>query len=388
MWHFSSYTYNRAVPGFWQTAATLTLALLLAGCGGSGAAAPTLQPVHPGANLPAKLAVLQQHAGAPGLVALVREADGQVFSAAVGSADLSVGTQLDAGAQFFVGSVGKTFVATAVLRLAERGVLNLDAPLGTYLEWPRGDALTLRMLLAHRSGIPDYINEVLFNYTGGDLIEAYSRDWTAAEYAELVRNLPPHFAPDAAYGYSNSNFLLAGLVLGAATGKPLHAVLDDEVITPLGLAGTFLYSADTCQRWHSPVAGYSTDGWLRLWNQPESDGLHETGFLDYHALGTGDSSLVSTAADLLAFHVALREGRLLSADGLEQLRAFQPPEGYGLGYRQSIQSQGVFEGHSGRMLGSTTLSYFHPASGCYVIVMANLSRCDLSPALGWGFKAG
>ena len=362
---------------------TLACILLFMGCGGSGPS-PAPQPPHPGSSLSLKLASLQAATGAPGLVAIVREADGREYSAALGSTDLATGDAMALDHRFFTGSCAKMFVAVIMLQLEETGRLDLDDKLADYLDWPRADEITLRMLLSHTSGIPDYINEVLFYYSGQALIDAYSRDWTPVEYLELVRNEPLHFTPGSGFAYSNSNYLLLAQVIEQVDGRSLARSIDARICQPLGLADTYLYTGGEPPALLAP--GYSNKGWFRLWDQPSYDGLHETGFLDLHALGTPDTSLVSTAGDLLAFHRALRTGQLISAQSLAQMRLWLGGGTYGLGYTLFTSDAGNFEGHIGKTLGHTTLCAYHPATGGYVVVMANLSRTDFEDVLSWGFN--
>jgi D-alanyl-D-alanine carboxypeptidase len=365
--------------GLLLTAATC----LLLSCGGPASAPP--EPPHPGAYLDLKLAELMQTSGAPGVVALVRESDGTLVAGAAGTADLASGEPMTLNRQFFCGSCCKMFVAVIMLQLKEEGQLSLDDPLADYLDWPRGDEITLRMLLNHTSGIPDYLNEVLFNYSGTQLIDAYSRDWTPSEYLALVRNLPLHNEPGAAYFYSNSNYLLLGQVIEQVDGTSLASAINTRICQPLKLSHTFLYTGDAPPASLAP--GYASYGWFRLWDQPVYDGCHEIGFLDLHALGTADTSLITTANDLLTFHLALRSSRLVQHESLQEMRLWLGGGSYGLGYAlYTSDTAGRFEGHLGKTLGHTVLCLFHPKTGAFVVVMANLARAQLDPVLEWGFS--
>ncbi len=367
----------------WRTCVAVALfcAGLLAGCGGTQT--DVIEPPQPGANLALKLANLQAVTGAPGLVAIVREADGQEYRAAVGTADLATGEPITLNHRFFTGSCAKMFVAVIMLQLEEEGRLDLDDPLSDYLDWPRGGDITLRMLLNHTSGIPDYINEVMFYYSGQALVDAYSRDWTPAQCLELVRNLQLHFEPGSSFAYSNSNFLLLAQIIELADGVNLAQAIDTRICQPLGLEHTYLYLGGDAPDF--PVPGYSNKGWFRLWDQESYGGLHETVFLDRHFLGTPDTSLVSTAGDLLLFHRGLRRGLLVNVSSLEQMELWLGGGTYGLGYTLFDSTAGWFEGHQGKTLGHSTLCAYHSATGAYVVVLANLSRADLGDVLDWGF---
>jgi D-alanyl-D-alanine carboxypeptidase len=355
--------------------------MLCVGCGAADTPAPEIP--HPGAYLDLKLEELHTASGAPGLIALVLESDGTLVSQAYGTADLATGEAMSVDRQFFAGSCAKMFVAVIMLQLLEESQLSLDDPLSTYLDWPRGAEITLRMLLNHTSGIPDYLNEVLFFYSGQGLVDAFSRDWTPSEYLELVRNLPLHATPGTEYFYSNSNYLLLGAVIEQVTGQSLAQEIDARICQPLGLADTYFYIGGAAPG--KLVPGYANKGWFRFWEQPTYNGLHEIGFLNLHALGTADTSLISTAGDLLKFHIALRTGELITSSSLAQMRLWLGGSTYGLGYTLLAGDDGRFEGHIGKTLGHSVICAYYPERGSYVVVMANLARVNFEQVLGWGF---
>ena len=131
---------------------------------------------------------------------------------------------------FTIGSVTKTFVAAATLRLAAAGALGLDEPAARWCDLAPGD-VTVRMLLDHTSGIPDYV-------AAPGVIDAHLREPARAwDPCELVRLAPGR---DAEWRYSNTNYVLLGLVLEAATAKSLDAVLHELVLAPLDLHSTRL----------------------------------------------------------------------------------------------------------------------------------------------------
>lgn len=131
---------------------------------------------------------------------------------------------------FTIASVTKTFVAAATLRLAADGVIGLDESAARWCDLAPAD-VTVRMLLDHTSRIPDYV-------AVPGVIEAHLREparvWDPRELVRLATGR------DAEWSYSNTNYVLLGLALEAATAKPLDAALDEVVLAPLGLQSTRL----------------------------------------------------------------------------------------------------------------------------------------------------
>ena len=232
---------------------------------------------------------------------------------------------------FAVASVGKMFTAVAVLRLSERGALALDRPMAELMPdlWrdlraPAG--VTPRHLLAMTSGLPDYYTD--------DFIDAALADQAGVQNAGAALRAafrdPPLFAPGDAFDYSNTNYVLLGVLLEHLTGQPLADVLRAEVFVPAAMADTFLAGS-------RPLPPDFAQG------HPDRALLR--GY--YSGPGLGDGGCISTAGDLLRFMRALTDGTLLSTAMLAQMRADGSGAGYGLG----LELDGAVIGHSGGDLG-------------------------------------
>jgi D-alanyl-D-alanine carboxypeptidase len=177
-------------------------------------------------------------AGAPGVIALVR--DGHRTVRAVGGlADRRSRRPLRPGDRFRVGSNTKTFVATVVLQLAGEGRLALEDTVERWLPGlvPGGGAITVRQLLNHTSGLPDYAPEDDDSFIRQVLADR-RRKWTPQELVGIAMARPPLFAPGAAWGYSNTGYVLLGLIAEAASGRPLATELRRRIFAPLHLRGT------------------------------------------------------------------------------------------------------------------------------------------------------
>src|SRR3954447_17938039 len=184
------------------------------------------------------------HAGAPGALVLARRGE-QTRILARGYADRATRRPMRVGDRFRIGSVTKSFAATVVLQLAGEGRLSLDDTVERWLPGavPGGDAITLRRLLNHTSGLFDYLNDgdktVLAPYLAGH----FGHVWTPQALIGVATSHPPNFAPGARWSYSHTGYILLGMVVQAVTGHPLSAELQPRIVAPLGLTGTSLRSS-------------------------------------------------------------------------------------------------------------------------------------------------
>jgi CubicO group peptidase (beta-lactamase class C family) len=195
-------------------------------------------------------------AGAPGAVAFVRTTKG-VRSAATGVASLQPRIVMRAADRYRIASVTKTFVATVVLQLAAEGRLGLDDQVERWLPGmvPNGRSITLRELLNHSSGLFDYDQDEAWVTAR---ISDPGREWSPRELLAVAFSHPPIFAPGSDWSYSNTNYILLGLVVEAATGTTLAAQLQARLFAPLALGATS-FPAETAIEGHLQPAG----GWRR-----------------------------------------------------------------------------------------------------------------------------
>ncbi|NKQ24159.1 serine hydrolase domain-containing protein [Streptomyces galbus] len=294
----------------------LTLVLLWLTTGASHSASP--------APADALLPLLLARGGAPAAALLAREEGGTRYAEA--------GPGIAPGDHFRAGSVTKTFVATVVLQLAAEHRLALSDPVERHLPGlvrgagNDGRALTLRSLLTHTSGLYDYTRD-----TSGTL------PVTALEAVRLAVTHPP--ADRGRFAYSNTNYVLLGLVVEQVTGRSYAAEAERRLITPLGLTGT---SFPGSRRTLPPPHGraYAADG---------SDVTE----LDPRTAGAA-GSLVTTLADLDRFYAALLGGRLLPPRRLHEMLDTRAAHGaYGMGlFPQRLPCGVTVWGHNGRIAGS------------------------------------
>jgi CubicO group peptidase (beta-lactamase class C family) len=234
----------------------------------------------------------------------------------------------DPNSLFKIASVGKLFQAVAVAKLVNQGRLSLDQSLQYYLpdlsqKIRNSNEITLRMLVQHRSGIPDY------TYTHNYWANPKETD---EENLDLIKNLPADFSPGADYGYSNTNYLLLGKIMNQILGYDNYTYIENQIIKPLNLDNTYssIYDVDLDDVMSGYYVGYSGD------------------------LKSEDYGMLSTAEDLAKFIRALNNGSVFT-DNKEQ---------------KIYSSIYVFE-HTGLVPGYQTIAKYHPDVDAVVIQFTN-----------------
>ncbi|WP_307868733.1 serine hydrolase domain-containing protein [Umezawaea beigongshangensis] len=273
----------------------------------------------------------------------VRITDGRdVLVARSGVAELGSDRPVPRDGRFRAGSITKTFVASVVLQLVADGRVSLDAPVSRHLPGllPDGDAITVRMLLQHTSG--------LFNYTNvfpEDDLAPLQRHWDPEELVALATARPLDFPPGTAWNYSNTNYVVAGMLVERVTGRPYGEVVRQRVLRPLGMRST-LFPGDRTTLPEPHAHGYVTVGGAVV----DATEINPSG-----AWAAGE--VVTTTADLDRFTAALLSGRVVPPAQLaEMTRTTEVSPDYGLGLQRETSSCGVQAwGHAGGIPGYLSL---------------------------------
>jgi D-alanyl-D-alanine carboxypeptidase len=253
-------------------------------------------------------------AGAPGVTAVIRGPRG-VERYSAGLANLRRGTPISPRDHFRIGSVTKTFVSTVVLQLVAKGRLSLADSVERWLPGlvPNGNQVTVRELLDHSSGIFDYCNlpsyPTLCSPRGPDM----TRRWTQQQLVQLVASAPPLFPPGQGWAYSNTDYVLLGLIVERVTGHTLEQELERRIYRPLGLHNTRFPIATAMPRPYAHGYDVSANG---IWP------LDVTAISPTIAWGAG--AMVSTPGDLVTFMRALLRGRLTTQSLLRQMKQPTP----------------------------------------------------------------
>lgn len=319
----------------------------------------------PADDLQSQVEAILEASGLPGLAVAILEPGTPLQVATAGFADLERNIPIRADTPFLVGSISKNIFATIALVLVEEKRVSLDDPLSRFTDWPRGDDITIRMLLNHTSGIPDYLGSVAFSgvisATEGFFSTPRS---TSAIYGMLPRR-EPTFDPGTSQAYSNTNGLLIGTIIEKVTGRALGEVLDERIVDPLELSHTYLYGQRTTDR--PRARGYCKTA---RWGGTPTEPI-DCSYADDALPDSADGSVVSTASDLLRYHQALRGGELLSSDMWAAMRRREPGLDNGLGYLLMDGPLGVHEGNVGRAMGHVAANIYYADLDLFVVMMAN-----------------
>jgi D-alanyl-D-alanine carboxypeptidase len=332
--------------------------------GGITLAATAAAPAGLSVKKPTKLQQMARglvKAGAPGAIVFVRTTKG-TRSGVAGYANIKPRTPTRAVDRFRIASITKTFVATLVLELAADGKLGLDDTVERWLpsKVPNGSNITLRELLNHTSG--------LFNYTDDEgldraLFDNPSRVWASQELLDLAFSHPPNFSPGTNWSYSNTNYVLLGLVIEAVTGKAVGDVLRERIIEPLKLGSTWLATT-------TPIPEPVLHGFFNLGVGGDFDVTSLISPTFSYAAG----DIVSNAPDVTAFYAALLQGKLLPAPLLTQMKTPTTVSGtYGLGIDQRSTRCGRTFFHLGDFFGWRNMTASTANGKRQAVVVVNIN---------------
>ncbi|MGB1003543.1 MAG: serine hydrolase domain-containing protein [Salibacteraceae bacterium] len=239
---------------------------------------------------------------------------------------------------FKIASISKLYIAAVTTKLIAANKLNLEQTLAELIpeianRVDNADQISLRMMISHRSGIPEYIYDPEFN---NDINESYLTT------AELIFDKPADFKPNKKYAYSNTNYLLIGEILDRTLGYSHHIYISDEIITPLGLNNTYSLQneVDSMQLMSGYVKGLKEDhkGWV--YSRP-------------------GGSMIATAEDVGIFLRALIDGSLLNEK------------------EQTIYSSVYKYEHTGWLPGYTSIARYQSASDAVIVQFVNTSGKEI-----------
>jgi len=312
----------------------------------------------------------------PGMTAAAVFPDARPVAAASGLSDPATGTPMTTDSRMLAASIGKTFVAATVVALAEEGRLALDQPLAEWLadrEWfdrlPNAHGMTIRHLLSHQSGLPDHVHA-----------EAFRSAWSGGRAAlapemliGFVLDQSPEFSPGEGWAYSDTGYLLLGLVIEQATGRSYEHEVGSRFLAPLRLRDTGPSNTVKIENLATGLVSESSgldlprrttgeDGTM-LWNP----GIEWTG-----------GGLYSTSSDLARWGRALFTGRAIPMRGVDAMTAgvstsgADPAYQYGLGVAIWTESPwGRSYGHRGWIPGYVSSLRYFPEHGVAIAFQVN-----------------
>jgi len=299
-------------------------------------------------------------AAAPGAIVAVQSPQG-LFMKAYGIADPATGAPMTTDMFQRVGSITKPFTGTVIMQLAADGDISLDDPISDYVSGvTNGDDITIRMLADMTSGVSSYTRDDAWQAT---FFSEPEKVWAPDELLAIGLALPPQeFAPGTGFDYSNTNTILLGKVIEEVTGEPYQDVLQERVLTPLGLTDTW-FPAGAADYPEPHAQGFTLQGNHATPEAPENA-------TDWNpSWGWTAGELISTAPDLLTYARAQGTGQgLLPAEyQIERLTSFPGSAGYGIGWG----CVDAWVGHAGELPGYNTSMFYDTSSDTTVITMAN-----------------
>jgi CubicO group peptidase (beta-lactamase class C family) len=300
----------------------------------------------------------------PGLSVAVLRGDQVLLARGYGLANIELGVPASDSTIYQSGSLGKQFTAAAVLMLASQGRLHLDDKITTWIKDGAGvwDSITVRHLLTHTSGVAEYTDSTF----------DYRKDYTEEELVRFAASRSLDFPPGERWSYSNTGYMLLGVLIRQITGRFYGDLLHDLVFARLGMKSARVISeADIIM---NRAAGYRLAG-----NQ-----LKNQDWVSPSLNTTADGALYLTVNDLAKWAVALNHGRAPSREELRQ--AWTPARlndggiyPYGFGWSLTQQRGHPRIGHTGAWQGFQTALYRYPEQGLTIIVLANLAQSNPGP---------
>lgn len=311
--------------------------------------------------------------GVPGVfMSIQSESDGMWLGAA-GKADLKSQIDLQSCNLTRVGSTVKTFTAVTIFLLQEEGKLNINDRAADYLstadikDIENANTATIAQLMQHSSGIYNYIQNLRFQ-TGSlnDLIKV----WTPNELLSYARGKEAYFNPGEDVLYSNTNYVLLGMIISNIEGQPFYDVFNEKIFQPLGLSSTLFAATD-------PVPDGIIRGYVDLYsNLNVINATYYSGW-DYF---TADGGLISNAYDLNVFLTSLFDGDIISQASLAEMMNWKIPKdedsdffplAYGLGIFKMETDWGPAYFHSGDAIGYYACMSYFPKRGTTICWAAN-----------------
>ena len=310
------------------------------------------------------LAALQSlvDAGYPAALATVRDPQGNTTNAVAGTGNLETGEAPPLDGEVRIGSNTKTFVAVVLMQLVQEGKITLDEPIETYLpgllhgEGIDGTKITVRQLLQHTSGLPEYTDTVPGET---DIFQIRDNYYSTRDLLDVALSKPAAFEPGSQFTYTNTNYIALTLLIEKVTHRPLAEQITKRIIEPLGLTHTYYPGPG-----EEDIRGTHPHGYHR--NTPTEEWKDITRIDPSWAGGAG--AIISTPSELTKFIQSTFDGTLLNQDSITEMKKTvdtDHPEiwmgGYGLGiFPMSLSCGGEAWGHSGGIHGYGSYNMVSP----------------------------
>jgi D-alanyl-D-alanine carboxypeptidase len=314
----------------------------------------------------------------PGVALAVYSSNG-LYTATAGYASKENRIAMQPCHLMYLQSISKTYMAVSILKLVEQGRLQLDKPITLYLSTeyknilPYADSVSVRMLLNHTSGIPEYNNQQAYIT---QLLSTPDFPFKPMDYLQFVSKLNPDFVPGTRHAYSNTNYILLALIADALTGDH-SSYMAATIFRPAKLKATFYRNDKNYLNYALLSNAY--------WDQNQDGVLVNASVLQRNNVQTliGDDGIVATPSDAVLFLKSLMEGKLISRSMLDTMKLWvnnsQGKPTYGLGLDLNVISNNQAIGHSGGGIGAGCQLYYFPEKNIYVFIGINLGTITPSP---------
>lgn len=301
-----------------------------------------------------------------GLSVLVAQRGKVLVAKGYGLADLEKQTPATEKTVYRLGSLSKQFTAAALLKLVEQGKVSLDESIRTYLpEYPEaGQAVTVRHLLQHTSGLTNYTAQSdYWKHMNDDLPRTAVLEWFASK--------PPTYPPGSRYVYNNSGYFLVGMIIEKVSGESYNAFVQKNILDPIGLKATYYDGGKRA------IPGEAR-GYMR-----DAGKLVPCRELNLE-LVSGAGAMASTVLDVYAFHQGLRAGKVLSPETYKLM--ITPPilkgedlSHYGMGFHIDQVGNHTVQRHGGLVFGFKSCFYYYPEEDLTIIILMNTEESEYRP---------
>lgn len=377
------------IPGRRRAVGAMVLigALAITSCGSSSTSkSPTKhgQAAY-AAALRAEIPRVMAHNAIPGVVVLIRSRDQGDWSAAFGTKTIGKEDPISLNDYFRIGSNTKTMTATVILQLVQEGKLSLHDPVSKYVAGiPNGNKITIGQLAAMRSGLDAYTSNLRYNQT---LDSDPTKAWTPDELLAIARRQPPLSPPSGMFDYSNTNYLLLGIIIQKLTGKSVAENFEQRIFKPLGLKHTSFPALHDSSIPEPHPQGYQfgtnaadidsyalppakLPGALRGTMRPVNDTI-----INPSAFWTA-GAVISTPADVATYVEGMVRGKLLNAATqklrIASIQRTSPTKPTGYGYGLVSFRPGLY-GHDGQTPGFSTFMAYDVNAHITIVIGTNLA---------------
>ena len=315
-------------------------------------------------------------AGYPGALAARTDKDGNTVGVTAGKGNLATGEAPPLDGEVRIGSNTKTFVAVLVMKMVEEGKVKLDEPIETYLpglikgQGVDGKKITVRQLLQHTSGLPEF-------WSGLPDFFAMRNDYVSPrDVLDMALTRPAQFAPGAKFTYTNTNYIVLGLLAERVGKRPIAEQIETKIVKPLGLKHTYMpKDGEKALRGKHPRGYHTRD------NKPGK--LEDITDSD-PSWAWAAGSMVSTPSELNKFMQSIFDGSLLNQASIAEMKKSVPMgdggDVYGLGLIGHKLSCGVAWGHGGAIPGYQTANAVGPDGAAAVIATTAMPHTNAKEA--------